>query len=49
MATTRRTALKVPDHDVRIMTFTAEPGTPDAEKLDLLRAPAVRALPLSAG
>ncbi|MFK0114632.1 helix-turn-helix domain-containing protein [Streptomyces sp. NPDC090994] len=32
--------LKVPDHDVRIMTFTAEPGTPDAQKLDRLRAAA---------
>ncbi|MFJ9034832.1 helix-turn-helix transcriptional regulator [Streptomyces sp. NPDC102274] len=42
--------LKVPDHDVRIVTFTAEPGTPDAEKLDFLRATAVRtALPLRAG
>ncbi|MEV7425712.1 MULTISPECIES: helix-turn-helix domain-containing protein [unclassified Streptomyces] len=42
--------LKVPDHDVRIMTYTAEPGTPDAEKLGLLRGTAVRtALPLPAG
>ncbi|MDQ0777562.1 transcriptional regulator with XRE-family HTH domain [Streptomyces aurantiacus] len=42
--------LKVPDHDVRIMTYTAEPGTPDAEKLDLLRGTTARtALPLSAG
>ncbi|MFS8201613.1 helix-turn-helix transcriptional regulator [Streptomyces sp. CWNU-52B] len=42
--------LKVPDHDVRIVTYTAEPGTPDAEKLDLLRGTTARsALPLSAG
>jgi len=42
--------LKVPDHDVRIVTYTAEPGTPDAEKLDFLRGVAVRtALPLPAG
>ncbi|GGU22710.1 hypothetical protein GCM10010259_11570 [Streptomyces daghestanicus] len=32
--------LKVPDHDMRIMTFTAEPGTPDAEGPDRLRAAA---------
>lgn len=42
--------LKVPDHDVRIVTFTAEPGTPDAEKLDALRAAAAgAALPFRAG
>ncbi|MCQ8193437.1 helix-turn-helix domain-containing protein [Streptomyces rugosispiralis] len=42
--------LKVPDHDVRIVTYTAEPGTPDEEKLEHLRVAAGRtALPLSSG
>ncbi|MFJ1994068.1 helix-turn-helix domain-containing protein [Streptomyces asiaticus] len=42
--------LKVPDHDVRIVTYTAEPGTPDEEKLECLRVAAARsALPLSSG
>ncbi|WP_432045280.1 helix-turn-helix domain-containing protein [Streptomyces asiaticus] len=43
--------LKVPDHDVRIVTYTAEPGTPDEEKLEYLRvtAAAQPALPLSPG
>ncbi|MGW7691724.1 helix-turn-helix domain-containing protein [Streptomyces asiaticus] len=40
--------LKVPDHDVRIVTYTAEPGTPDEEKLECLRVAAAQtALPLS--
>ncbi|WP_037947168.1 helix-turn-helix transcriptional regulator [Streptomyces sp. PRh5] len=42
--------LKVPDHDVRIVTYTAEPGTPDEEKLERLRVAAAQpALPLSPG
>ncbi|MBB4788325.1 helix-turn-helix domain-containing protein [Streptomyces rapamycinicus] len=42
--------LKVPDHDVRIVTYTAEPGTSDEEKLEYLRVAAIRtALPLSSG
>ncbi|MEK8169751.1 hypothetical protein NKH77_07940 [Streptomyces sp. M19] len=44
--------LKVPDHDVRIVTYTAEPGTADEEGLESLRtaAPTARAaLPLSSG
>ncbi|MGV9855954.1 helix-turn-helix domain-containing protein [Streptomyces sp. NPDC003442] len=48
--------LKVPDHDVRIVTCTAEPGTPDEEKLEYLRVAAAQAaqaaqaaLPLSSG
>ncbi|MFD0498527.1 MULTISPECIES: helix-turn-helix domain-containing protein [Streptomyces violaceusniger group] len=42
--------LKVPDHDVRIVTYTAEPGTPDEEKLEYVRVAAAQtALPLSPG
>ncbi|MCM3813028.1 helix-turn-helix transcriptional regulator [Streptomyces sp. DR7-3] len=37
--------LKVPDHDVRIVTYTAEPGTTDEEKLEYLRIAAARTAP----
>ncbi|MEE4582080.1 MULTISPECIES: helix-turn-helix transcriptional regulator [Streptomyces violaceusniger group] len=42
--------LKVPDHDVRIVTYTAEPGSSDEEKLEYVRIAATRTtLPLSSG
>ncbi|GAA1732813.1 hypothetical protein GCM10009680_86680 [Streptomyces yatensis] len=42
--------LKLPDHDVRIVTYTAEPGSSDEQKLEYVRIAAARTtLPLTSG